>query len=192
MDRQMPKRTLLKAISLTAAGIALSRVPASAAPEPRVLVAYFSRTGNTRVIANQIRRALSATLFEIKTATPYPEDYQTTVDQAAAETKAGYLPPLMQFVADIQSYDTIFLGFPIWGMTAPPVIRSFLMAHDLAGKGLVPFVTHGGYGLGNGISVVESHARKANVRPGFSLEADQEKRTLESVSAWLDTEPQTD
>ncbi|WP_281410824.1 flavodoxin family protein [Rhizobium leguminosarum] len=84
------------------------------------------------------------------------------------------------------------LGVPIWGMTAPPVIRSFLLAHDLTGKPVVPFVTHGGYGLGNSIGVVEAHAPEATVRRGFSLEADQEKRTLETVSAWLDALPPTD
>ncbi|MCQ1572756.1 flavodoxin [Neorhizobium galegae] len=192
MSHKIPKRTLLKAISLTAAGVAIPRVPALAAPQPRVLVAYFSRTGNTRVIAKQIRRARDATLFEIIAATPYPEDCQATVAQAAAETKSAYLPPLTHFVADIQSYDTIFLGFPIWGMTAPPVIRSFLLAHDLAGKQVVPFMTHGGYGPGNSISVVGAHAPKAIVRPGFSLEADQEKRTQDTVSTWLDTVPRSD
>ncbi|WP_313903393.1 flavodoxin [Rhizobium laguerreae] len=186
----IPKRALLQAMFLSAAGVVLPKVQALAAP--RVLVAYFSRTGNTRVIANQIRRARNAALFEINPATPYPEDYQATVAQAAAETESAYLPPLKQIVADIQSYDEVFLGFPIWGMTAPPVIRSFLLAHDLTGKPVVPFVTHGGYGLGNSIGLVEAHAPEATVRRGFSLEADQWKRTLETVSNWLDALPPTD
>lgn len=111
---------------------------------------------NTRVIAGQIRRARNAALFEIKAATPYPEDYEETVAQAARETKAGYLPPLGHFVADLGQYDQVYLGFPIWGMTAPPVIRSFLRAHDLSGKQVMPFITHGGYGLGNSMDVVAS------------------------------------
>ncbi|WP_245517009.1 flavodoxin [Rhizobium leguminosarum] len=137
----IPKRALLQIMFLSAAGVIFPKVQALAERQPpRSLVAYFSRTGNTRVIANQIRRARNATLFEINPATPYPEDYQATVAQAAAETESAYLPPLKQLVADIQSYEEVFLGFPIWGTTAPPVIRSFLLAHDLTGKPVVPFV----------------------------------------------------
>lgn len=79
----------------------------------------------------------------------------------------------------------MYLGFPIWGETTPPVIRSFLKAHDLAGKTLIPFVTHGGYGLGNSQSVLASHAPKAQFRRGFSMEADQERQAMNRVKRWL-------
>ena len=100
------------------------------------------------MIAGQIRRALGADLFEIEPAEPYPEDYEATVSQAQSEREAGYEPPLKAPVPNIELYEAIFLGFPIWGMTAPSVIRSFLSSHDLSDKTLVPFITHGGYGLG--------------------------------------------
>jgi flavodoxin len=153
----------------------------------KTVVAYFSRTGNTRVIANQIGRAKEAVLFEVHPAVPYPEDYEETVAQARRETEAGYLPPLKSFVADIRQYDAIYLGFPIWGMTAPPVIRSFLRAHDLAEKTVHPFITHGGYGLGNSLEVVSSLSPRALVEDAFSMEADQERRTLEQVKGWLNS-----
>jgi len=70
-------------------------------------------------------------------------------------------------------------------MSVPPVIRSFLSGHDLAGKTLVPFITHGGYGLGDSLDVVREHAPDARILDGFSLEADQERRTLERVTGWL-------
>ena len=88
-------------------------------------------------------------------------------------------------VPNIERYETVFLGFPIWGMSAPSVIRSFLSKHDLSGKTLVPFITHGGYGLGQSLSVVAEHAPQARLLEGFSLEADQERRTLEQVTSWL-------
>ena len=69
---------------------------------------------------------------------------------------------------DLRSYDTVFLGLPIWGTTAPPVIRSFLSRHDLSSKTLVPFITHGGYGLGNSLAVVARHAPRAHIVRGFS------------------------
>ncbi|WGF89562.1 flavodoxin [Marinivivus vitaminiproducens] len=151
----------------------------------RTLVAYVSRTGNTRVIAHQIRRAHDADLFEIRPAVPYPEDYEATVSQASEEREAGFEPPLDAHIPDIGRYDVVFLGFPIWGMTPPPVIRSFLSSHDLSSKLLVPFVTHGGYGLGGSMTVIARHAPKADLRDGFVLRADQERETLAQVTEWL-------
>ncbi|MGF9566045.1 flavodoxin [Neorhizobium sp. JUb45] len=184
------RRRLLKALPLTAAGLALSASGTSAQPatsqSSRALVAFYSRTGNTAVVARQIRRAQDATLFEIQTRNPYPEDYEATVEQARRETAQRYLPALGNFVADLGRYDLIYLGMPIWGMTAPPVIRSFLRAHDFSGKVVVPFITHGGYGVGNSQEVFRTHLPAATLKPAFSMEAGQERRTLEQVSGWLD------
>lgn len=169
-----------------------------AAPEatPRrtgkTLVAYFSRTGNTRVIAGQIQLARGAEIFEIQPATPYPEDYEQVVAQARRERDSGFEPALQARVPDIADYSTVFLGFPIWGGTAPPIIRSFLSNHDLAGKTLIPFITHGGYGLGNSLTVLAAHAPQAQLLDaGLTMEADQERRTLERVTDWLRDVPST-
>ncbi|MNT64297.1 flavodoxin [compost metagenome] len=91
----------------------------------------------------------------------------------------------------IAGYDTVFLGFPIWGTTVPPVVRSFLSAHDLSGKALIPFITHGGYGPGNSKSVLASDAPKARLLDGFVIEMDQERLTMERVTSWLGSVPQT-
>lgn len=151
----------------------------------RTLVAYFSRSGNTRVVAGLIHRALGTDLFEIRPATPYPEDYVATVEQARQERDRGFEPALETKVPKVAAYDTVYLGFPIWGETAPPLIRSFLKAHDLSGKTVIPFVTHGGFGLGNSQSVLSSHAPKARLRRGFSMQADQERQTMNQVKGWL-------
>jgi flavodoxin len=151
------------------------------------LVVYFSRSGNTRVIAGTIQRALAADLFEIRPVLPYPEDYEQTVEQARQERDRGYQPPLAATIPDMAAYDILFLGFPIWGETTPPVIRSFLAGHDLSGKTLVPFVTHGGYGLGNSLSVVAEHAPQARLLEGFAMQADQERKTLALVTSWLNS-----
>lgn len=152
----------------------------------RTLVAYFSRSGNTRVVAGLIHRGRQTDLFEIQPATPYPEDYLETVEEARKESEAGKERPLAARVPNIADYDTVYLGFPIWGTTVPPVIRAFLSAHDLSGKTLVPFITHGGYGLGNSRTVLAQLAPKAQLRPAFSMQADQERKTMESVNGWLD------
>jgi flavodoxin len=183
--REGLKSALLLGIALNV-GVGADRARAQAASgSGSVLVAYFTRTGNTRVIARQIRRALDADLFEIQPAEPYPEDYEAMVAQATRERESGFEPPLAEPVPNLKRYETVFLGFPIWGMSAPSVIRSFLSQHDLSGKTLIPFITHGGYGLGNSLSVVGEHAPQARLTEGFSLEADQERRTLEQVTSWL-------
>jgi flavodoxin len=174
----------LMAAPLLATG-ACAQEGAAPAPGPRRLVAYVTRSGNTRVIAGTLHRALQADLVEIRPAQPYPEDYETHVAQAARESASGYEPPLAPMAARVENYDEIFLGFPIWGETAPPPIRSFLRAHDLCGKVVRPFITHGGYGVGRSLSVLSGHAPGARIQAPFVMEADQERRTLNQVNIWL-------
>ena len=177
------RRQLLETgVAALAAGAAMADTPAARRP----LVAYFSRSGNTRVLARQIRRARDADLFEIVPADAYPEDYEQTVAQATRERQSGYRPPLQTRVTGISAYTTVFLGFPIWGMSAPAVVRSFLAQHDLAGKTLVPFIAHGGYGEGDSLQVLAAHAPKARLLDtGLTLQADQERDTLSRVTRWL-------
>jgi flavodoxin len=189
MIKDLSRRTMLTAPALLylAAGTAARAEPTGTprSAGSKILVAYFSRSGNTRVIAGTIQRALAADLFEIRPARPYPEDYEQTVEQARQERDRGYEPPLEATVPVMAAYETVFLGFPIWGETTPPVIRSFLRAHDLSGKTLRPFITHGGYGLGNSLAVLADHAPGARIEPPFSMAADQERRTLNQVTSWL-------
>lgn len=173
------------AAMLLAAGTSACAAPARGGS--RTLVVYFTRSGNTRVIAGQLQRDLGADLFEIAPAQPYPADYEATVAQATRERDGGFEPPLSAKVPNLTAYDTLFLGFPIWGETAPPVIRSFLKAHDLSGKTVRPFITHGGYGPGNSLSVLKGHAPNARFAEPFVMEADQERRTMNQVRQWLAT-----
>lgn len=151
----------------------------------RTLVAFFTRSGNTQVIAGTMHRLLRTELFQIRPVRAYPEDYEETVEQAQQERDRGYEPPLEGRVPGFASFETVYLGFPIWGETTPPVIRSFLKAHDWSGKTLQPFVTHGGYGHGNSMDVLRNHAPAARIKEPFVLEADQERRTLNQVKEWL-------
>ncbi len=171
------------------ASVAAAASKSGARPDRKDLVVYFSRSGNTRVIAGQIHRARDTELFEIEPAKPYPEDYKQTVEQATRERDTGFEPALKSTLPDLGSYGMIFLGFPIWGGTAPPAIRSFLSQHDLSGKTLFPFITHGGYGLGNSLAVLAQHAPRARLAEGLTIEADQERRTLNTVTQWLGTIP---
>ena len=77
-----------------------------------VLVVYFTRSGNTRKIANLIHQQVGGTLHEIQPEEPYPDSYNATVDQAKREIQAGYKPVLQSTLDDIESYDTVFVGSP--------------------------------------------------------------------------------
>jgi flavodoxin len=192
MEKRTSAMSRRTALSAPAAMVLSASASAGAAEDQkatsggsRTLVAYFTRSGNTRVIAGQLHRELKTDLFEILPARPYPEDYEQTVEQARQERDAGVRPPLKAAVPNIAAYDTVFLCFPIWGETAPPIIRSFLAAHDLSGKTVRPVITHGGYGLGDSLAVLKSHAPNARLTPAFSMEADQERRTMTQVRDWL-------
>lgn len=192
----LPRRQLLTRLMslplLSALGTLASKT--TAVPEragnakPRqstALITYFSRSGNTRVVAEQLARTLDADLFVIAPATPYPADYEANVEQARRERDAGYQPPLEQRVPGFSGYERVFIGFPIWGMTAPPAIRSFLTQHDLTDKTLVPFITHGKYGLGDSVSVLKQLAPRATILDAYSQECDQERDTMNQVNSWL-------
>jgi flavodoxin len=163
-------------------------VRARKARNAATLVAFFSRTGNTRVVAGLIQRAFNADVFEIRPAVDYPAEYLATVSQAKQE-RDSFEPTLAARHSTIAVYDIVFLGFPIWGETTPPIIRSFLSTHDLAGKTLVPFITHGGYGPGDSGAVIQRHAPKALLRRGFAMQADQERQTMDRVNEWLRSAP---
>ena len=183
------RRILLMASILSSVATDAAASPAAGTSGPpdggKVLVAYFSRSGTTRVIAGVISRLLGADLFEIEPATPYPADYFATVEQARRERDSDYEPALKANVPGMAAHQTIYLCLPIWGETAPPVIRSFLTAHDLSTKTLVPVITHGGYGLGSSLAVLRSHAPKARLLEGFTMQAPQERQTTTRVVAWL-------
>jgi flavodoxin len=185
----MTRRKSLAGILTLGLGGAL-RLGESAEAQPtagrsRALVAFFTRSGNTKLIASKVRRDLGADLFEIVPAQPYPEDYEATVAQAERERQAGYELPLKERVSDIGAYGTVYLGFPIWGSTAPTVIKSFLSKHDLAGKDLVPLITHGGYGAGDSLAVLRRMAPKARIRRPFVIRMDQERAILKELTSWL-------
>lgn len=111
-----------------------------------VLVAYFSKTGTTEKVAQNIAAAVGGTLFEIKTEKVYPKSYLKTVAAAKIEQLKGELPVLTEKIPNMEEYDTVFLGFPLWWFTCPNAIFSFLATYDFSGKTIRPFCTHGGSG----------------------------------------------
>ena len=111
----------------------------------RILIAYYSYSGNTRFAAEQIQKATGGELFEIKPVTPYPADYNACVDQAKKEIAAGVKPELAEKVKEFGKYEVIFVGTPNWWSTMAPPVLAFLSSYEFSGKTVIPFVTHGGF-----------------------------------------------
>ncbi|MDQ1139165.1 flavodoxin [Pedobacter agri] len=114
-------------------------------------------------------------LVAIEMQKPYPADYKTTVAQVANENESGFLPLLKTKIENIDQYDTVFVGFPTWGMALPPPIKSFLRQYNFKGKTIVPFNTNAGYGIGSTFDTVKSLCAESKVLEGFSMKGGIEK-----------------
>jgi flavodoxin len=158
---------------------------AAEAQEKKILVAYFSWSGNTRTIAEQIQKTIGGNLFEIKTATPYTSDYDAIVDQAQIEQRNNARPALAARMSDIDSYDTIFLGYPNWWGTLPMALFTFLESYDFSGKTIIPFCTHEGSGLGRSVSDIKKLCPQSTVRDGLAVRGGSVKSAGNDVTAWL-------
>jgi len=141
----------------------------------KILIVYLSRTKNTQALAEIIHENLGGDLHALELVTPYPEDYQTMVDQVAEENSSGYLPPLKTKIKNIKDYDVVFVGFPTWGMQLPPPVKSFLKEYDLTGKIVVPFNSNAGYGIGNSFETVKQLCPNSRILEGYSTQGGKEK-----------------
>ncbi len=151
----------------------------------RILVAYFSRSGNTRKIANLIQQEVGGTIHEIQPEMPYPNSYDAVVDQAEKEIQAEYKPALQSTLDHVESYDTIFVGSPNWWDTIAPPVATFLSEYDLSGKTIVPFCTHGGGGLGRIGQDIARLCPQSTVLSSFKVYASGTGNVQAKVSAWL-------
>ena len=106
------------------------------------LVVYYSYTGNTKMIAEQIQKKLECDILEIKPVVPYSTDYQTVVDEEQNNESAKKTPEIDKIDVDLSKYDEIIIGSPVWWYTIAPVIRTFLKENDLSGKTIKPFATN--------------------------------------------------
>jgi len=141
----------------------------------KILIAYLSRTNNTKAVAEIIQRNVGGTLVALELEKPYPENYQATVQQVVNENETGYLPPLKTKIDSIQNYDVVFVGFPTWGMKLPPPMKTFLRQYDLKGKTVIPFNTNAGYGVGSGFETVKELCPNSKVLEGFEMKGGVER-----------------
>jgi flavodoxin len=138
---------------------------------PKMLVLYYSQTGNTKAVAEEIANKLGADIEEITMVDPYDPDFQVTIDRCLKEREQEILPTINPVKADLANYDVVFLGYPVWfGTYAPPVIK-FLNDADLSGKKIVPFCTFGSGGLESSVKDLVAAEPNAEVLPGYGVRA---------------------
>lgn len=142
-------------------------------------------TGNTGVVADMIAQATGADLFSIRTVEQYPDTYDATLDQGQQEQSEGARPELATHLENLDSYDTIFLGFPNWWGDMPMAVYTFLDEVDLSGKTVIPFVTSGGSGFSNTISTIQQMEPQATVQEGLSISGSSATGAQQQVESWL-------
>ena len=133
-----------------------SETPENDAAEQKILVAYFSATGTTEGVAEQIAEGLSCNLYEITPQDPYTDadlNYSDTNSRTTSEMNdENARPAISGSVSDMAQYDVVFLGYPIWWGEAPRIISTFLESYDFTGKTIVPFCTSGSSGISSSVS----------------------------------------
>ena len=109
------------------------------------IVVYYSYTGHTKMIAESIQKKLGCDILEIKPSKPYSSDYQTVVDEEQNNESAKKTPEIEKINVDLNNYDEIIIGSPVWWYTIAPVIRTFLKENDLSNKIIKPYATNAGW-----------------------------------------------
>lgn len=143
--------------------------PVQAQSSKKILVAYFSHTQTTEKVAQEIHKRVGGDIFKIETVRPYPIEHRETVDFAEKERDSNARPALKTNVENMESYEVIFLGYPIWWYTLPMPLFTFLESYDLSGKTIIPFSTHGGSRMSGTEDVIRKLHPAARVQDGLAV-----------------------
>jgi len=150
-----------------------------------ILIAYFSHSGNTRIVAETIQKLTGGDLFAIEPVQSYPQDYNTVVDIAKQEQNAHARPMLTAQVTNMADYDAIILGYPNWWSTMPMPVFTFLEAYDFSGKTILPYCTHEGSAMGRSERDIARLCPTAIVAGGLPIRGSAARSAEAVVSDWL-------
>ena len=155
-------------------------------PGGKVLIAYFSQTGNTDGFAQIIHEMTGYDIFRIERATPYSATYnsQGLYAEALTEYREQAVPELRTYLPNLADYDVILLGYCNWWASIPAPVRSFLMHDDFCGKTIVPFCSMGGGRFGQTISAIAKLAPRSVILKGLDVTYSSYDRT--AIRSWLD------
>ena len=156
----------------------------------KMLIIYFTRTGNTEIFANYIKELSNIPSYKIVPTNPYPENYNEMLNIAKEEQSNNARPEIQNPLTDIKNYDNILLGYPIWYSHLPNIVINQLEKLDFTNKNIYPFNTHGVSGVGSSLSEIKSYAKGANVKIGFPINGDSIRNnkadSIEKIEDWLD------
>ena len=155
----------------------------------KALVVYFSATGTTKTVAENLAKALHADIYEIKPAVPYTSadlNWRDKTSRSSVEmSNEDSRPEMAENDISVKKYDVIYLGFPIWWGTAPRIVKTFLEKHDFSNKKIVLFATSGSSGMGNTAEDLKpSVATIAQIKPGKVLNGNP---SVEELKYWAQT-----
>ena len=154
----------------------------------KILVAYFSASGETARLAKTVAEVTGGDLFEIQPEVAYTSADLNWNDKHSRSTvemnDAGSRPAIADEVADMEQYDTVFVGFPIWWYQAPRIIETFLESYDFSGKTVIPFATSGGSGMGKTAEILKASCPGAAVDTGKRLSS---RESAASVRKWVES-----
>lgn len=162
----------------------------------KTLVVFFShagenynvgniKVGNTKIVADYISEMTGADQFEIVADKDYDMPYMQLIEVAKQEANAGELPAMVGKLENVEQYDTVFIGGPVWWGTYPQVMFTFFRDYDLNGKTLIPFTTHEGSGLASCVEDVRAAYPDADVKPGFAIYGHDVRLGRAKVEKWL-------
>ena len=175
---------VLATVTLTAASCSPKK-EATQEETPKMLVLYYSQTGITKTVAQEIANKLGADIEEIAAVNPYDGDFQATIDRCMQEREKGIIPAIQPVKADISQYDIIFIGYPVWFGTYAPPVATFLDSVDLSGKKIVPFCTFGSGGLESSVKEMTEKQPNAEILPGYGVRAARIEAMPEEVDNFL-------
>ena len=160
-------------------------------PNDRVLVAYFSATGNTKSVAEKLATAINADLFEIVPEQPYTSEdlnWQNDKSRSSVEmSDRNSRPAIASKLEDISQYKIVFVGSPIWWGREPSIVDTFIESYDFGDKTVIPFVTSGSSGIGDYGANLQALAPNAKVLMGKRFATDV---TAEELKTWATAQMQ--
>ena len=143
--------------------------------------------GNTEYLADAIQEETGGDLFSVVVKNPYPNDYDKITDMGSEEQEKDARPELASHVENMDQYSTVFIGFPIWWYTMPQAMFTFLEEYDFTGKTVIPFTTHGGYGVGSSVEDIQKLCPDADVVEDiFEAERDDISKQIKEIGSWIE------
>ncbi len=178
------KRITIAMLTLFTLCIAMETA-VKAEKKQRILIAYFSWSGNSRGIAQKIQRKTGGDLFEIKTVSSYSQDYSTVLKEAQKEQRSDARPKLKTHVKNIRKYDIIILGYPNWWASIPMPVATFLEEYNLSGKRIIPFCSHGGGRFGQSLTAIAKLSPDSKMGEALSVHYSGGSSLDSDIDRWL-------